>query len=278
MISIEATVSGANLTCQYHTGLIEDADQAVYYCEAVNQKIFDGTRLSIDSVNGVHTSGKTNDDVTAIVLTGISNLNFMPRNLEKIFKNLISIKFDGSMLIDISKDDLKPFPNLKYFKADNSYLKVIEANLFQFNYELLVIWLRTTPITHIHPNAFDGLDKLRVLRMTGITNCPEYFLDAVTKADVIRTIYRIKTGACINEFVLKAQKLAKAADSCEFEQEMRLKIEKLTSEIANLRLLLESEKEKAQVLTILAQSEGKRAKNLEITMQLLLTHNSNGDN
>ncbi|KAG5680407.1 hypothetical protein PVAND_009916 [Polypedilum vanderplanki] len=97
-------------------------------------------------------SGKSDDDVNFFYLTG-ANLNFFPRNLENVFKNLELIYIYDSKLIEITSEDLKPFPKLKYFRLYGNPIEVIREDLFTHNPELEVLYLENNEINHIYPKA-----------------------------------------------------------------------------------------------------------------------------
>lgn len=166
LISNESTVSGGRMTCVYLTRSYNDAEPTFYTCQPVNtQTIFNGSRISIGCVDGQHAFGKYNDDVKAIYFGSVPNLGFFPQNINKIFKNLNLIIIYNSPMIEITKDDLKPFKNLKYFYLMATGVKIIQENLFLYNPDLLTVWLYNSQITHIHPNALVGLNSLYVLRL-----------------------------------------------------------------------------------------------------------------
>jgi len=136
---------------------------SVYQC-AVNNNPNIRTKESaqISGISGTHQSSKNNDDVTGFYADR-KRIQFFPKGLNKIFKNLKFIFIHKSQLKEIHQSDLKVFPNLVYFYLVYNKIAVIEAGLFDFNpkLELVVFW--ESKIIHIDPNVFDNLNKLRYL-------------------------------------------------------------------------------------------------------------------
>ena len=86
----------------------------------------------------------------------------MPRGLEKFFKNLIVIDIYTTGLLKVQKEDLEPFPELKYLSFSKCSLQAIDFDLFIYNPKLEMILLFGNKITVVN-DAFNNLPNLRFL-------------------------------------------------------------------------------------------------------------------
>lgn len=183
-----SAVCGVRIECSY-------VESELYGCGVQNVKIFNGQRIKIDSAVGTHDDYKSNDDVEEIWIRSSPNLSLFPTNLEKVFKNLISISIYDSKLQQITQSDLKPFVNLKILQLHYNELKLLPENLFRFNPKLEEIYLNSNQISHIDPNVFDGLANLKKLNLDG-NKCKVSFDTAYKRAAVVDIINRIRAGGC----------------------------------------------------------------------------------
>jgi len=133
----------------------------IYHCTVNNNpKIITEDSAVISGINGTHEISKSNDDVLGFHADHIT-IQFFPKGLDKIFKNLKAIEITFCELKEIRQSDLKAFPNLVIFILEFNEIEVIEEGLFDFNPNLEhVSFGHESKIIHIDPNVFDHLTKL----------------------------------------------------------------------------------------------------------------------
>jgi hypothetical protein len=165
-----------------------------YQCEVKNKEVFNGKRVTIDRAEGTHLSQKTNDDVGYFYLNEAPNINYFPENLHNVFKNLEYITAGNSKLRQITQNDLKHFPMLKYLYLAGNQLKTISADVFEYNLELEVVRLYSNQIAHIGPTTFTMLTKLRDLDLDPNTPCP--LGNAQTRSAVEAMIAKVENYEC----------------------------------------------------------------------------------
>ncbi|KAG5679654.1 hypothetical protein PVAND_009209 [Polypedilum vanderplanki] len=136
--------------------------ESEYQCKVSNKEVFNGNRVTIGKAVGNHTDGMTDDDVKYFLIEE-ANLTYFPKNLGNIFKNLEMIAIYYSELIDITSEDLKPFPKLKYLRIWGNPIEVIREDLFIHNRELQVLALYDNEINHIDRKALSHLNNLRAV-------------------------------------------------------------------------------------------------------------------
>lgn len=115
--------------------------------------------LVIESAKGTHVASKTNDDVKSLQVYD-KGVHFVPRGLERVFKNLRSIYIHLSNIQEVRQADLKPLPELIYFQIRDSELRFIEDGTFDFNPKLECVWFINNKIFHFDTNVFKNLNKI----------------------------------------------------------------------------------------------------------------------
>lgn len=136
-----------------------------YTCHVKNLQL-ETANVVVEGINGVHSSGKSHDDVIAL---NIQNqvCHFMPRGFENFFKNIQGLQVHISGLKAIFKEDLKPFPMLKSFYIMECKLTVIQPDLFEYNPKLTYINFDENRIRSIAPGTIDSINDLEQLHMSG---------------------------------------------------------------------------------------------------------------
>ena len=82
--------------------------------------------------------------------------------LQKFFTNLIVLDVYATGLQEIYKEDLKPFPDLRFLSLINNELKTINFVLFVYNPNLEVLLLSGNRIEIVN-DSFEFLSNLRYL-------------------------------------------------------------------------------------------------------------------
>jgi len=163
-----------------------------------NPNIITEESAEIIRISGTHKSVETNNHVLGFSAQS-KTIQFCPKGLEKIFKNIKVINIYNCQLKEILQSDLKVFLNLVYFYLFNNEIEVIEEGLFDFNPNLELIWLYESKIIHIDPNVFDHLTKLRYLYLSFVPCINQDVDDSKEKVQEVLKV--IKSNCSNSEFL-----------------------------------------------------------------------------
>lgn len=130
----------------------------VYGCTVQKPKSLAGDNTLV-SVSKSHLKGKTLKSVETINIENATMATF-PKNMEKSFPSLKGIRIARSGLEVITKEDLKPFPELKVLCLWANRLTTLDGNLLVNNPSLEFINFGSNYIQHVGPNFFSPLTKL----------------------------------------------------------------------------------------------------------------------
>jgi len=171
-----------------------------YRCEVnTDPNIITEESAVISGVSGTHEGSKNDDDVQGFYATG-KTIQFFPKGLENIFKNIKVIRITECQLKAIHQSDLKPFPNLVYFFSAENEIKVIEKGLFDYNPDLEVVgFAYETEIAHIDPNVFDNLNKLRYFFFWAVPCVSQTISDS--REEVQKIIQVVKSNCSNSEYL-----------------------------------------------------------------------------
>jgi hypothetical protein len=115
-------------------------------------------------VDGQHMQGKINGDVTGIHLLNQHDRlgGYFPRNMDPFFPRLASIRIVNS-LDEITRDDLKGFPELVEFDISHSAIREIPHGLFEKNPKLRFIsFWDNRNLHHVAHHVFDHLNLVNL--------------------------------------------------------------------------------------------------------------------
>lgn len=135
-----------------------------YFCYPDVQPITT-QNVIIDGLGGVHDSGKTDDDVTLFSIWN-KTCHYIPRGIDRFYKNLEFIEFGKCGLRAVSGEDLKPFTKLKVIWMADNQLTTLGAGLFEFNRNLKSITFRNNKISLIDQTIFDPIEDLEKLQFS----------------------------------------------------------------------------------------------------------------
>lgn len=114
------------MECSY---AIEDLGESLYniYCCTVQNDLSIKSRevSVITSVNRTHDSGQINDNVHGFLVRNKS-INYFPKGLEKIFRNLKGIAIQQCHLKQVTQADLQVFSKLVTFTCKIMTLKYLK--------------------------------------------------------------------------------------------------------------------------------------------------------
>ncbi|XP_070505224.1 paramyosin-like [Chironomus tepperi] len=227
------TSQAVSFDCQYISGSWSGLGTA-YYCSVQNSvSITSPDAAQVDSVTGTHLAGHNNDNVEGFSVYNKGQVHYFPRGLDKIFKNLIGIQIAYAGLKEIHQSDLKDLPKLRNLFLYGSSLEILEANLFKFNPNLDYIYLKSNKISHIDPNVFDKLTKLKDMNLDANTCISMSASDSQT---AVQNIIKTASTRCINSdysnLEHKVRNLEAASSNLDSEQ-FKENLEKLENEVKN---------------------------------------------
>jgi len=206
----------------------------IYECEVQNVvNITSPDAAQVDEISGTHLAGFKNDNVEVFYVFQKGPINYFPRGLNTIFKNLKLIQIYNSGLKEIHQSDLKDFPKLLGLYLQSNNLEIIEENLFKFNPNLEFISLNSNKISHIDPNVFDNLIKLNTLYL--IIN-PCINMAAIYNPTEVQNLIKTAQSLCTN---LDYSSLEQKVKYLEMEsrildsETLNQKVENLENEIKN---------------------------------------------
>jgi len=113
-----------------------------------------------ETVQGLIGNNSSHDNVRGLLIRH-QTIYFFPSGFEDVLENLLAIGVLFTDLIRITKNDLKPFPQLKGIWLNNNRLTVIERDLFQYNPQLLIVNFHENKLLHVDSNVFSSLSVLK---------------------------------------------------------------------------------------------------------------------
>lgn len=200
---------GVTFDCLFVDQAWSVQEEKRYTCFVTDiQSTIDEKLTAVTSGNG-HTSGKSNSDVEIVQILCKNNLNFVPKEMDKIFTNLIGIKIVDCKLSTLSSDDLESYENLKYFGATTAGIKEIPEELFEPAPNMKAIDFTDNQIKELSREFLRNLEKLKDLTWLSFkgNNCTDKA--AIDRKEVEELIKDLKetcsTSAADGE--LKAMKI-----------------------------------------------------------------------
>jgi hypothetical protein len=196
IVICSTTVNAVTLKCDFDYSYWNYV--GIYTCYVEDNGIFDGSRITIDKIEGEHKDGKTNADVQGIFINNkIQNLNYFPQDLDKSFPNLIAIIIKNAQLKEIKQADIMNFPSLIRLILSFNDIKTIEKDLFKYNPQLQYIDLENNEISHIDYEVFNNLTQLETLWLHG-NKCKNYLNSADTRSNLLKLFKQYQDGDCID--------------------------------------------------------------------------------
>lgn len=156
------------ITCEYvAVTAFYDDNEEINYCRAadsinsINNVNFPGSSVS----TFLHSNGSEVTNRTEIegLFVQYATFKFIPTDIAMKLPNLRVLAIRSSKLVSLSKENMKQFGE-KLELADFSENKIIsiDADLFEYNPNLAVIFLESNPIRYIHPEFFTNLKNLNL--------------------------------------------------------------------------------------------------------------------
>lgn len=147
------------------------------------------------TITDIKNKAARNDEVEFFVAIA-KTIRYFPRGLDRLFPNLYGLRFENTQLSFLSKEDLEPFPQLKYLIIYANRLEYIAEDLLENNPLLEVVSFRSNQIKYIAPETFEKIrPKLKNLWLDGtITPCG--LTAALNSADAVKQLDKMRTSAC----------------------------------------------------------------------------------
>lgn len=150
-------VNSLTLDCEFKTDRFYG-----YSCLIKSLEISSKFDRTIDKVTGNHQNRKNNTDVKFFESRG-KILNYLPKNLDKFFKNIEAMYIWSSNLKEITNSDLKPFLNLKFLYLWDNDIQILKSDLFKNNPKIKLLYLSKNKIKKVEKGIFDNLLQLEEL-------------------------------------------------------------------------------------------------------------------
>lgn len=133
------------------------AIEEVYGCNATWVQR-EGESPNLEGVVGQNLPGKTYTDVGHLNVE--TRPDFIPKGIELYFPNLLSLRWFKTNLSVISKEDLRPFPQLKVLYLPVNQIVVLGGDLFSFTPDLLWISFIQNQIEQVGHDLLTDLKDL----------------------------------------------------------------------------------------------------------------------
>jgi hypothetical protein len=126
-------------------------------CDVKNLNV--GFNPIVLDVDGIHESGKTNDDVDFLNIDG-QNCAVLPKGIENFFPNLKFISVLSSNLSFIDNLDIRPFPELESLALNDNFLKTLASDLFKNNPLITSVIFSGNEIAQVEVDLLEPLQSL----------------------------------------------------------------------------------------------------------------------
>lgn len=156
-----------------------------YECEATIVAV--GDPRIVERINANHFPGKRNADVNGILFKS-QHMPLFPRRIEKSFPNIQVITVFNTTLREISRDDIRPFADLRDLDLTSNNIQSITSDLFEDNNKVRSVTLHFNPLKHVGHQAFEKLPELRILHLRN-TTCQNRF--ALTRQASLQIIHHL---------------------------------------------------------------------------------------
>jgi hypothetical protein len=172
-------VEGVVINCLFRTVKWEILGD-VYECRSVTEVPENST--FIEEVRGNHQIGKNNIDVEAFFESS-NQFQFIPSNFVNIFPKLKAVLFN-SPLFRVIASDLKPFPNLLWFRSHSGKFISIDGDLFQHTKVIQRIDFYDGQLANVGKNLLNGLNNLT--RVDFITPCLQFYANTPQRIEELK--------------------------------------------------------------------------------------------
>lgn len=117
---------------------------------------------SVVAVLGNHQTGRSHQDVLAVTFIG-QPISHIPQNMNRFFPNVETIRIDNCPIQSFTREDLRPFPRLRYFVLHLGQLRTINGDVFMYSPQLQFVWLGNNQITNVGPGLLQHSPRITQL-------------------------------------------------------------------------------------------------------------------
>lgn len=173
----------------------------------------------IETVTGVHATGKTNIDVTGMRVL-FTNITIIPKNLAAFFPNLKALSFTGSQINTLTNADLENLPELQLFMVLSNKVVSVDGDFFKNNLKLQYVDFAQNQLKSVGENLIGNLKSLIKVDF-GYNPCVN------RTADTPQKIWDLN--------VLLPALCPPAVPSCSFRCSLNREVTALSTEIAKIK-------------------------------------------
>lgn len=197
----------------------------IYWCNDNKTTITERSTV-ITEIKGLHDveTNRNHDHVEGFVLVN-TTINYFPRNIENIFKNLLVIVVRNASLLEIHREDLAGFPELLHLNLVFNKLQVLEKDLFMYNGKLEYLSLYKNNLKYVDAKVFANLANLVTLNFA-MNPCSRTFTSRVenNRQEVVKLTKKV------------VEKCFAMSDVFEGDYRVNKTFNKLKEEIFNLTI------------------------------------------
>lgn len=153
-------VASLTLNCKYSSPGWGAKVGDPYACQLLNLDVASPTAVAT-VVTGKHHGSRTHANVRSLQVYSSPNMTYIPKGIEQFFQNIFYITIKETGLAVIRKNDLKPFPNLKWLFLSRNQLKTLNSGLFRHNPKLNLISLEGNQLNSIAADIFEPIEDLQ---------------------------------------------------------------------------------------------------------------------
>jgi Leucine-rich repeat (LRR) protein len=151
--------SALTLQCKFDDYLYDKN----YKCEVEGLDVT-ATNQIVSDVSGLHIPRRTNADVIILSIDG-QTAHYLPQGLDKFFPNVIYLNINKSGLKEITKNDLKNFPQLRNIAVRGNEIESLPGDLFEYNTQITNIGFAGNKIKSIGNDIFKSLNNLESVNL-----------------------------------------------------------------------------------------------------------------
>lgn len=149
-----------DLTCRVETTTVNGKKFNEYRADNL---VVTTSNTTVSKVNG-NSSPDVNRHILSIQR---QTLHYIPNGIAKLFPGLLSLDISDSNLKVIKQANLKPFNKLQELALVHNDLETLDADLFDFNTELVFLNLAYNRIKFVGENVLTPLTKLQSALFNG---------------------------------------------------------------------------------------------------------------
>lgn len=184
-----------------------------------------GNLTLADEVRGEHLSGKSNADVEVFNEQG-NKIQFIPSNLADFFPNINGMLIGAAPLLELTANDLKPFPNLLRFDSNYGEFSSIDGDLFQHTKMIQKIQINNARLQNVGENLLSGLNDLTNVEFRGDA-CINFFADTLEKIEELKDLLLVQCPPLPGPTATVSTTTEDSADQCPLRCSLEKEVDEL---------------------------------------------------